>query len=484
MDTQTIVDRGPYGLGGSVINIPTRAVCGRQWDGSVLDWTQDPRHYATIHFHDDDLYDCRWATDFHLTVPEGMPSGVYGLRLTKGDAQDILPFYVLPPKGAPAAKICFLASTLTYQAYANHARGNCDEAMRARISEWGASPYNPDDYPIYGGSTYNFHPDRSGTAFSSLLRPTLTIRPGFLTFVDANGSGLRHFPADTHLLTWLDMRGIEVDVITDHDLDEEGLGLIAGYSTVMTGSHPEYHTVGTLDALEAYTHAGGNLVYLGGNGFYWKVARETTLPGTLELRRGEGGIRAWAAEPGEYYHQIDGAYGGLWRRNGRPPQRLAGVGFSGQGLFEGSYYRRLDASHDPQYAWVFEGVTEEKLGDYGFSGGGAAGFELDRADIELGSPRSTVILARSEGHGDSFVVVPEELLSHISTVTGEPPAGLIRGEIVLCPIHGGGQVFAVGSITFCGSLTHNNGDNDVSRILENVLRRFSEGAGAGPSAET
>jgi hypothetical protein len=39
---------------------------------------------------------------------------------------------------------------------------------------------------------------------------------------------------------------------------------------------------------------------------------------------------------GEYYH-ADGAYGGLWRRNGRPPQKLCGVGFSAQGLFEGSY---------------------------------------------------------------------------------------------------------------------------------------------------
>jgi len=40
-----------------------------------------------------------------------------------------------------------------------------------------------------------------------------------------------------------------------------------------------------------------------------------------------------------------------------------------------------------------------------------------------------------------------------------------------CP--GGGEVFAVGSITFCGSLPSNDFDNDVSRILDNVLKRFS-----------
>jgi hypothetical protein len=30
----------------------------------------------------------------------------------------------------------------------------------------------------------------------------------------------------------------------------------------------------------------------------------------------------------------------------------------------------------------------------------------------------------------------------------------------------------VGSITFCGSLSHNRYDNNVSRILRNVIERF------------
>jgi N,N-dimethylformamidase len=40
-----------------------------------------------------------------------------------------------------------------------------------------------------------------------------------------------------------------------------------------------------------------------------------------------------------------------------------------------------------------------------------------------------------------------------------------------CP--GAGEVFSVGSITFCGSLPANGFDNDVSRILDNVIRRFA-----------
>lgn len=477
IESQTIVDRGPLGIGGRLVNVPTRAVCGARWDGSVMHWREAPRDYAAIHFHEDDLHDCGWETDFTIEIPQGTPSGVYGLRLSQGGAEDIVPFYVLPPRRnspeRPRAHVCFLASSFTYQVYANHARGNCDESMRTRMADWGATPFNPDDYPIYGRSTYNFHPDGSGNSFASRLRPMLTVRPAFLTFVDQAGSGLRHFSADTHLLTWLESRGIAFDVVTDEDLDDEGIDLISGYRTVLTGSHPEYHTVGTLDALEAYTATGGKLVYLGGNGFYWKVARSPDLPGGIEVRRGEGGIRAWAADPGEYYHQLDGAYGGLWRRNGRPPQRLVGVGFSSQGLFEGSYYRRLPASEGADVAWIFEGVEEEKIGDYGLSGGGAAGFELDRADVELGTPDNATVLARSEGHSGSFVVVPEELLSHLHTVSGEKPPDLIRSELVYFERPGGGAVFSVGSITFCGSLNENKGRNGVSQLLENVVRRFA-----------
>jgi N,N-dimethylformamidase len=66
-------------------------------------------------------------------------------------------------------------------------------------------------------------------------------------------------------------------------------------------------------------------------------------------------------------------------------------------------------------------------------------------------------------------VVPEELLTHVTTVRGE---ALIRADIVYFETTAGGAVFSVGSITFCGSLSHNNYQNNISQMLENVLRRF------------
>jgi N,N-dimethylformamidase len=182
------------------------------------------------------------------------------------------------------------------------------------------------------------------------------MRPGYITYFDRRGSGLRHFPADTHLFDWLTAKGIGFDVVTDHDLDREGDALLRPYHAVVTGSHPEYHTTNTLKALQEYVDAGGRLAYLGGNGFYWRIATSAEIPGVVEIRRAEGGIRAWVAEPGEYFQALDGGYGGLWRRNGRPPQILCGVGLSAQGLFEGSYYRRMPGAADPRAAWIFEGI--------------------------------------------------------------------------------------------------------------------------------
>jgi N,N-dimethylformamidase len=69
-------------------------------------------------------------------------------------------------------------------------------------------------------------------------------------------------------------------------------------------------------------------------------------------------------------------------------------------------------------------------------------------------------------------VVPEELLTHVTTVRGERPQASIRADIVYFETTAGGAVFSVGSITFCGSLSHNNYQNNISQMLENVLRRF------------
>ena len=474
ISTQEIREIGPLHLDGRLVNCPARAMRGSNWTGKEMCWRHAPEEYGAIHFHDDDIYDCQWKTDFSFRVPGNFRSGMYSMRIECEDAYEDIPFYVRPQTNKPQARICVLVSTFTYTVYTNQARSLPKVEYANLVQERGTRPWNPDQVQDYGLSTYNNHRDGSGICYSSRLRPSLTMRPKYITICRPYAeSGMRHLPADTHLFAWLENQGQDFDVITDEDLHEEGVELLRPYKVVMTPSHPEYHTTNTLNAIYEYTRSGGRLMYLGGNGFYWKVAVNENLPGMVEIRRAEGGIRTWAAEPGEYYNSLDGEYGGMWLRNGRPPQRLAGVGFTAQGDFQGTYYRR-NSDLDAKYEWVFESVDDEILGDFGLSGGGAAGFELDRADFSLGTPRNTAVLASSENYPEHFVLVPEEILSHVATRSGKPVSELIRSDIVIFETAKGGCVFSVGSITYCGSLPWNNFDNNISRMTANVLNRFLE----------
>ena len=467
-------------------NEPTRGVTSSQWDGSEMCYKYCPAHYAAIHFHDDDCPDFEWETSFTFYVPEELPSNVYVMRLICRSTghTDVVPFFVLPPAPENRKKmkprLCVLISTFTYVIYGNNARVDYNEDWDKRTEEWNGYPYNPANYPNYGLSTYNLHTDGSGICYASHDRPLLNMRPGYITFGSTNGmcSGLRHFPADSHLLAWLHHNGFDYDIITDHDIhkypcDENSKSSLFGYDCVITGTHPEYHTINSLNHLKEFRDKyGGNIIYAGGNGFYWKIASHPRHPSRLEIRRAEDGLRAWASLPGEYYNSYDGSYGGLWRRNGAPPQKLVGIGFAAQGSFVGNPFRRVN--FDEKFFWVFNGVeNDENIGAVGFSGNGAAGYELDRVDPLLaGGALSERIIILAQSYGHSFMLIPEEQLTHQTNMQGVEEAETKRADMVYFELENGAKIFSVGSITFCGCLPVNNFENNVSKLLHNVLSRF------------
>ena len=78
-----------------------------------------------------------------------------------------------------------------------------------------------------------------------------------------------------------------------------GADILTPYAVVMTSSHPEYYSTAMLDAIEAYQARGGRHMYMGGNGFYWRVAFHPENIDRMELRRGVTGTRTWESDPGE-----------------------------------------------------------------------------------------------------------------------------------------------------------------------------------------
>ena len=266
-------------------NFPTRAVTGSKWDSSEMNWQHKSKHYAAIHFHEDDIYDFEWDTDFKFIVPKNMPSGIYVIKIKCDEHEDSMPFFVAPTINSSKAKICVLISTFTYSIYGNHARVDYDSSWLNRIKEWNAYPHNPANHKEYGLSTYNYHSDGSGICHASHRRPLFNIRPGYITFGGSESpcSGLRHFQADSHLISWLHAKGFKYEIITDEQLHQDGFKAIKNYKTVITGSHPEYHTKETLDALRDYRDNGGSLNYLGGNGFYLRIAVHKRIKVYLKL---------------------------------------------------------------------------------------------------------------------------------------------------------------------------------------------------------
>lgn len=479
------------GLRGVVHQHPARAVKGARWDGSVQRWLDAPDQYAAIHFHEDDLTDAGWAPDIEWRVPHDLPSGVYAVRLTTENSEDHAVFFVRPRATAGSAKtpgggagssmaerkpVLFLAATGTYLAYANQRRA----LDRNR---------NPSDayflaHPEVGKSLYEYHVDGSGVMYSSFRRPVLNLKPRTLTW---------GFNADTSITAWLHRSGVRYDVATDHDLHRDGARLLEGYRCVITGTHPEYHSTEMLDGLQGFLTGGGRLMYMGGNGFYWRIAFDPADPAVIEVRRAEDGTRTWIAEPGEYYHAFTGEYGGLWRRLGRPPNHLVGVGFAAQGFEGGTCYRLQPAANDARTAFIMAGVGAPNgiVGDHGSQAGGAAGEEIDRWDPALGSPAHALVLASSEhsprrtrmtvdegdGSANAMGAIGGMLRTKEEFHETQPPDPddpNVRADMVFFETPAGGAVFASSSISFAGALATDDYDNDIARIAANVLARFTD----------
>jgi N,N-dimethylformamidase len=459
IDTHRLIDVSGHGRHGRTEQLPTRAVAGVRWRGDVFHWREDPSQYGAVHFHDDDLADAQWQRDIAWQVPATLASGVYAVKLNLGASEDYVPFFVRPAPDQQRAAVVYLAATATYLAYANQRFGFSTDIFGPR------KPTNPHDlylldHPEVGSSLYEYHRDGSGVHFSSRLRPILNLKPKGTSW---------SFTADTNITAWLTHIDQPFDVITDEDLHRDGLAALAPYAAVITGTHPEYYSTAMLDGLSAWLERGGRLMYMGGNGFYWRIAYHPENAAIIEVRRAEDGTRAWIAQPGEYYHAFTGEYGGLWRRIGRPPNQIVGVGFAAQGFDGGTYYRLQPGARDPRVGFVMDGVdAAEIIGNHGTQGGGAAGEEIDRWDPLLGSPQHAVVIASSENHRPGMLRVKEEL--HMAIAPRVDPD--VRADMTFFETPGGGAVFSTGSISYAGSLSTNGYDNDIARLTHNVLRRF------------
>ncbi|HVO01922.1 MAG TPA: laminin G domain-containing protein, partial [Candidatus Cybelea sp.] len=292
MSGTTAIDVGPSKLHGDLKQLPTRAMKGWNWTGEEHNWQRKPEHYGAIHFHHDDVYDAGWETSVSLTIPADLPSGPYALHVSCGESdcdatrESYIAFFVRPPRlSKPRGRrpdVALLVPTCSYLAYANHAEhitARGAELQMGRLLQFGHIDLYMYEHPELGGSLYDRHRDGSGVAYTSRLRPNLNCAPAYHSWLGGHGSALYQYNADTHLFDWLEHQGVTYDLITDEDLHADGFDLIRDYRVILTGTHPEYHSTEMWDAMKAWIDRGGRLMYLGANGWYWRIAFHPTLPG-------------------------------------------------------------------------------------------------------------------------------------------------------------------------------------------------------------
>jgi hypothetical protein len=178
---------------------------------------------------------------------------------------------------------------------------------------------------------------------------------------------------------------------------------------------------------------GGRLAYLGGNGLNCEV--ELHADGTVVYHNGKlKGLTVAGL----------GGHESRYAMRHESEANLLGCVFTPAGAMTGAPYRVFDSAH-----WAFE-RTGLRTGDtFGTAclhmrcPGGASGHETDK--VSQSSPKNAHVIARGLNPDDG------------------------GAHMLLFDTLSGGMVFSVGSINYVASLPV---DEFVSRITENVLRRF------------
>ena len=93
-------------------------------------------------------------------------------------------------------------------------------------------------------------------------------------------------------------------------------------------------------------------------------------------------------------------------------------------------------------------------------------------DHRLGTPSHTLVLATSAGEHSAYYLICHEDIYVMHANIDATRNDDARADMVFFETAGGDAVFSVSSINWFSGLSHNDYDNNVSRITSNVLNSF------------
>ncbi|HEV2365924.1 MAG TPA: N,N-dimethylformamidase beta subunit family domain-containing protein [Caulobacteraceae bacterium] len=447
---------------------------------------------------------CRWPVVLEITAGADWKSGYYDIALTDGAGESSHHFVCVKPRvGGSATRAALILATNTYQAY-NWWGGANAYADVARIMERRGGLLDAMEGAIGVLSTQR--------PFVQMLLAPPADAPRLVN-LRKRGFGERPFASDPTwprrrerspydgsagflnkwehaFAAWAEGEGLDLDYLTDFDLDAEP-GILAPYRVAIVVGHSEYWSGPQRRAVDTFVDGGGNLAIFSGNTCFWKVRWEDEGR-TLICHKWRG----FRDDPGAAETPREATH--LWSHPAfaAPEAEITGLSF----LFGG--YHRLGncvargsagyAIYDEDH-WALAGA-DLFFGDVMGAEVPLIGYENDgcrfhfaadgrlAADPILGVPENLEIIAiapaafgEESGRGYAPIIPPEDLEVIGAEVFGDDsPAArrrLLRGHAVMAAFQRGrGEVFNGGTTEWAHGLAA--ADPFVATITRNVLRRF------------
>ncbi len=339
------------------------------------------------------LTECNWHPALTFLVPEGLPSGVYIVKMHASTGAEGDCLFVLRPLRAPPLLVQI--PTATYEAY----------------NAWGGDS-------LYPGGTRQV-----GVTGTSQGVEVSYDRP----YESQTGAG-QFFIGDVAVVRFLERYGYPVGYTTQASIDGDP-GQAQGPRALIDVGHSEYWSAGDRGAFERALSGGVSLIFLSSDTMAWRVRFEPASSASGQA--GQSGHRIVAYKQLAALDPSRGERTGVFADGGAALVGSAYDGcitprLAGSGPPTYRYYEwRASATLEPRWLFAHTGVTA------GTSIPGIVGYELDMRTPA--TPPGTQLV----GSGTGATCMPEN----------EPtPAHGTIAETTLYTAPSGALVFATGAL--------------------------------------